>query len=107
MGGHYLAKKTGETGGVTNVAIGFGEPADNTVVVPDAVAALSGLKLGGGRGIHFSGPASVPAAMALAHGVAHLYGYVACWDPKLGGYVVVISHDAAMRPGMLIRPGNP
>jgi CRISPR-associated protein Csx3 len=40
--------------------------------------------------------------MALAHAVAHLYGYVACYDPKLQGYVVAISHDPSFRPGQLL-----
>jgi len=69
--------------------IGFGEPAANTQVVPDAIAALTALRLAGGRGIHFNGPAS-------------LYGYVACYDPKLQGYVVAISHDPSFRLGQLL-----
>jgi CRISPR-associated protein Csx3 len=43
--------------------------------------------------------------MALAHAVAHLYGYVACYDPKLQGYVVAISHDPSVRPGDLLPVG--
>ncbi len=40
--------------------------------------------------------------MTLAHCIAHLYRYVGCFDPKLEGYVVVISHDPAFQPGQLI-----
>src|ERR1039458_7329903 len=64
------------------------------------------LHVSGGRGIHFTGPASLPVAMALAHEVAHLFGYVACYDPKLSAYVVAISHDPAFHPGQLLQlPG--
>ena len=77
-------------------------PGTNADIVPDAIRAIQSLKLGGGRGVRFNGPASLPVAMALAHAVAHLYGYVACWDPKLSGYVVAISHDPEFKPGQLI-----
>lgn len=103
MGRAYKAEIRAESGGEVTVTIGFGEPADNTAVVPDAVEAIRGLGLKGGRGIRFHGPASLPAAMALAHAVAHLYGYVACYDPKLEGYVVCISHDPARQVGQLLR----
>jgi CRISPR-associated protein Csx3 len=87
---------------VVTVDIGFGEPATNAEIVPDAIAALAALGLGGGTGIHFSGAASLPVAMALAHAVAHLYGYVACFDPKLQGFIVAISHTPAFRVGQVI-----
>jgi CRISPR-associated protein Csx3 len=102
MGRFFTAAITAESDGVVTLTIGFGEPAANTQVVPDAIAALAALKLSGGQGIHFNGPASLPAAMALAHSVAHLYGYVACYDPKLKGYIVAISHDPGFRPGQLL-----
>jgi CRISPR-associated protein Csx3 len=102
MGRSFTAAMTNEPDGVVTLTIGFGEPAANTQVVPDAIAALADLRLTGGRGIHFNGPASLPAAMALAHAVAHLYGYVACYDPKLKCYVVAISHDPGFRPGQLL-----
>ena len=103
MGRFFTAAITGESDRVVTLTIAFGvEPAANTQVVPDAIAALAALKLTGGRGIHFKGPASLPVAMALAHAVAHLYGYVACYDPKLQGYVVAISHDPSFRPGQLL-----
>ena len=40
--------------------------------------------------------------MALAHAVAHLFQFVACFDPKMSRYVVVISHTAGIRPGDLL-----
>ncbi len=99
----FRASLAGDKDGVVTVEIGFGSPAENTAIVPEAIQSLDALGLQGGRGIHFTGPASLPVAMALAHAVAHLYGYVACYDPKLGGYVVAISHDPAVRPGHLLR----
>ena len=104
MAQHYSAKITSQMDGVTTVTIAFGpDPADNTRVLPDAVQALAALALTGGRGLHFNGPASLPVAMALAHAVAHKFGYVACFDPKLSGYVVAITHDPAFHLGQLIQ----
>lgn len=100
---HFHAAVIHEKEGVVTVEIAFGDPAPNTMLVPDAIAAISTLALKGGRGLRFTGPASLPVAMALAHAVAHLYGYVACYDPKLEGYVVAISHDPLARPGQLLQ----
>jgi CRISPR-associated protein Csx3 len=102
MGRYFTASATSEGNGITRVNIGFGESASNSEIIPDAVAGLAALQLAGGRGIHFNGRASLPVAMAIAHAVAHLYGYVACYDPKLQGYVVAISHDPAFRPGLVL-----
>jgi CRISPR-associated protein Csx3 len=102
MARYYQAIISGESAGITTLAIGFGEPAPNDLIVRDALAALADLHLRGGRGIKFDGKASLPVAMALAHQVAHLYGFVACRDPKLSRFVVAISHDPAVRPGDLI-----
>jgi CRISPR-associated protein Csx3 len=88
--------------GVTTVRIAFGEPATNDRIVRDAIEALAQLSLDGGKGIKFNGAASLPVAMALAHAVAHRYGFVAIFDPKLGKYVVAISHDPALRAGELV-----
>jgi CRISPR-associated protein Csx3 len=98
----FKASVVSERGGIITLTIGFGEPADNTIVVPDAISAIRELKLRGGKGIHFNGPAGLPVAMALAHSVAHLFGYVACYDPKLEGYVVSISHNPGIHPGQLL-----
>lgn len=84
------------------IRIGFGAPANNDVIVQDAIQAIEQLKLPGGKGVLFDGPASVPVAMALAHAVAHLYQFVAFFDPKLGRFVVAISHTPDHRPGDLI-----
>ena len=98
----FTVSVASEWDGVTTLKIDFGEPAQNTDIVPDAIAAVKELELAGGRGIHIDGRASLPVAMALAHCVAHLFGYVACFDPKLEGFVVAISHDPKFMPGQLI-----
>jgi len=88
--------------GVTTLRLAFGAPALNDAIVRDALLALSALHREGGRGVRFNGPASLPVAMALSHAVAHLFGFVACFDPKLEKYVVAVSHDPSLKPGDLI-----
>ena len=56
----------------------------------------------GGEVIRINGPSSMPVAMVLAHGFGHLYQAVACYDPKLAKYVVVIAHGNKHRVGDLI-----
>ena len=99
---YYTAEIASVADGITTLRIAFAEPATNADALPDALAALDALRLPGGRGLKFDGPASLPIAMALSHRVAHLYGFIACRDPKLSRYVVAISHDPAVRPGDLI-----
>jgi CRISPR-associated protein Csx3 len=82
----------------------FGEPAQNDQIVKDAAIRLAELagELVGGRVLKINGPASLPVAFVLAHGVAHLYGVVAVYDPKLSKYVVCVTHDPAHGVGDLI-----
>lgn len=82
--------------------IGFGSPAQNDQIVKDAVAGVRNLSLAGGEILLINGPASLPVAMALAHEVGHIYGAIACFDPKLNGYVVAISHDPRYQLGQII-----
>jgi CRISPR-associated protein Csx3 len=82
--------------------LSFGAPAQNDQIVRDAVAAVKALKLEGGKVIKLNGPASLPVAIALSHEVGHLFGAVAAFDPKLGKYVVAISHDPDFAIGDLI-----
>lgn len=99
----YFVEKVSDTDGVVELKIGFtAEPAPTTRIVPDAVAALGELRLTGGKLVKFNGPAALPVAMALAHAVAHLFGAVACFDPKLSGYVVCITHDPDYPLGQLL-----
>lgn len=86
--------------------VGFGVPAQNDQIVRDAETRLDEMiesgELSGGKILRVNGPASLPVAMVISHKVAHLYGAVACFDPKLGRYVVAISHDPAYPIGDLI-----
>ncbi len=82
--------------------VSFGDPASNDVIVKDAVQGLKDLGLSGGPILKINGPASLPVAVALAHGVTHLYGAVAVYDPKLGKYVVSVSHNPDFSVGDLI-----
>ena len=91
-----------EEDGSSLLKLAFGEPASNVEIVVDAVTAIHALDLKGGRLIRINGPASLPVAVAISHEVGHKYGVVAVWDPKIGKYVVAISHDPDLRIGDLI-----
>lgn len=86
--------------------VGFGAPAQNDQIVRDAVARLGELtangELSGGKIVRINGPASLPVAVAIAHGVNHLYETVAVFDPKLGKYVVAVTHGTEYAVGDLI-----
>jgi CRISPR-associated protein Csx3 len=86
--------------------IGFGTPAQNDQIVKDVETRLSemtaGGELTGGEVIRVNGPASLPVAMVLAHKLCHLYQAVACFDPKLGKYVVAIAHGDKYAVGDLV-----
>lgn len=84
----------------------FGEQAENDQIVKDAEARLDEMvesgELSGGQLIKINGPASLPVAMVIAHALGHLYGAVACFDPKLSKYVVAIAHGGVYRVGDLV-----
>jgi len=88
----------------TLITVGFADPGTNQQIVVDAVAGIDAV-LGdfpGGRLALITGPASLPAAVALGHKLVHRFGAVACFDPKLQGFVVSVSHDPAFTVGDLI-----
>lgn len=86
--------------------VGFGEPAQNDQIVRDATARLDEMAkdgtMTGGSVIRINGPASLPVAVAITHAIAHLYEVVAVFDPKLGKYVVAVSHGTDHNVGDLI-----
>ena len=91
---------------VIHLALAFGEPSPNDVIVREVDARMRELKkseLTGGRLVLLDGPASLPVICAIAHHVAHLFGAVAVYDPKLHAYIVAISHDPALGVGDLVR----
>lgn len=86
--------------------IGFADPAQNDQIVRDAAARLDEMaesgELKGGQLLKINGPASLPVACVLAHKVAHLFGAVGVFDPKLGKYVISITHNPIYKLGDLI-----
>ena len=82
--------------------VGFGLPGQNTDIVRDAEGALRALgELGGGIAL-VNGPASLPAAVVLAHHLLHRYAVLGVFDPKMGGYVVASAHGGEFVVGDLI-----
>ena len=82
--------------------VGFGDPAQNDDIVRDALVALASLGEVHGVLALVNGPASLPVALVLGHHLSHRYGAVAVFDPKLGSYVVAVSHDPFRLVGSLI-----
>ncbi len=86
--------------------LAFGKPASNDLIVPEAVDLLEKLAVGGqldgGPVLRIDGPASMPVMAVIIHKVAHLYGAIAIRDPKLGRFVVSISHHPDYPLGALI-----
>lgn len=86
--------------------IGFGEPAQNDQIVKDVEELLSEMiksgEIAGGEIVKINGPASLPVAMVICHKLSHLFGAIACFDPKMGKYVVAVSHNPKYSLGDLI-----
>ncbi|HBL12173.1 MAG TPA: CRISPR-associated protein Csx3 [Cyanobacteria bacterium UBA11162] len=86
--------------------VSFADPAQNDQIVRDAAARLEEMaasgELKGGPLLKINGPASLPVACVLAHKVAHMYGAIGVFDPKLGKYVIAITHNPAYQLGDLI-----
>ncbi|GCL38371.1 MAG: CRISPR-associated protein Csx3 [Sphaerospermopsis kisseleviana] len=86
--------------------IKFGEPAQNDQIVKDAAARLEEMaqsgELAGGQLLKINGPVSIPVAFVLAHKLAHIYGAIGFYDPKLAKYVICITHNPAYKLGDLI-----
>lgn len=86
----------------TLLSVAFGDPGQNDELVKSASARLDELKLEGGEICLINGPASLPVALVIGHGTAHLYKAVACFDPKLSGYVVSVAHGNEYKVGQVI-----
>lgn len=86
----------------TLLKIGFGSPAQNTEIVKDAKAALEACQLQGGELVLLNGPASLPVACVITHGVCHKFSAVGVFDPKMSGYVVSIAHGGKYNVGDVI-----
>lgn len=94
------------TTAVTILKIGFGEPAQNDQIVRDCKARLEELtssgELKGGELVLLNGPASLPGGSVLTHHLSHLYGAMGFYDPKLGKYVISVTHDPKYQFGSLV-----
>ena len=98
--------------GVLHARINNGVQVDGDRIVRDATAQLAKLiesrQLPGGKQIlQIKGRATVLASFAIASQVAHLYGGVAVFDPRLGErgldkYVVTVSHTKNYQVGETI-----
>ena len=102
----YKIEKTGASfngAAVDVLKVGFADPEKNPAIVRDAVAKLNALAESepnyGGKIVFVNGPASLPAAMVIAHALAHRYGAVACFVPPEKRYVVAIAHGGEYAPG--------
>lgn len=98
-----------ETSRSTNgdlLKVTFGESAENDEIVRYVAARIEEMKAGGalagGKLLRINGPASLPVCMTITHALAHLYGALAWYDPKMGKYVVAVAHDPDRRVGDLI-----
>lgn len=97
--------------------VGFNRilPASGERIVKDAMELLEGAIASGklkGELLKIDGPQSVPVAYVLAHKLAHLYGAIAVYDPKIGRkgyktYIVVIAHSSQYQVGQLIETEEP
>ena len=90
--------------GGTMLRLSFVGSAQNDEIVRDASSRMAELISAGleGRLCLLNGPASLPVAIAIGHAVAHRFGAVACFDPKMAAYVVAVSHDPERSVGSLI-----
>jgi CRISPR-associated protein Csx3 len=86
--------------------VSFGKASQNDQVVRDAATRLEEMlssgELSGGQLLKVNGPASIPVAFVLAHKLAHIYGAIGYFDPKLGKYVISITHNPQYNLGDLI-----
>ncbi len=95
--------------------VSFGEPANNDQIVIEVTAKIDRLissnQIRGGKLLKITGRQSLPVAYAICHQVAHLYGAIAVFDPKMGGkgvdaYIVAISHSPDYQVGQILRDAN-
>lgn len=95
--------------------VSFGEPANNDRIVVEALAkidrTIESEQIRGGKLLKITGRQSIPVAYTICHQVAHLYGAIAIFDPKIGGkgvdaYIVVISHNPEYQVGQILQDPN-
>ena len=82
--------------------VGFGEPAQNDVIVREVNEFMEEQKRFGWKLLKINGPASLPVAFVLAHALGHLYEEIGVYDPKLNKYVNCISPGGEHNVGDLV-----
>ncbi len=83
--------------------IGFGDQAQNDAIVREVTGRMDELKANmSGKVALVNGPASLPVAVIIGHRLAHMFGCVGIYDPKLAGYVVSLSHGGVYPVGAVI-----
>lgn len=100
---HYSVIHVGD--GLIEVGFNPDAPASNDVLVQEAHEQSLVLKKDEslfGKVARINGAASLPVAMAIASNLCHVVPAVACFDPKMGKYVVAISHSPDYKVGDLI-----
>ena len=91
------------TKATVTLKIGFGDPAGNDEIVKDAKTAVEAVSQDiMGKTVLLNGPASLPVAVVLAHALVHICPAVAVFDPKLGKYVVAVTHTSDYQVGDLL-----
>lgn len=99
----YTVAVTETRESIVTLKIGFGEPGSNDEIVVDAKAAVEAVSEAVmGKTVLLNGPASLPVAFVLAHCLNHICPAVAVFDPKMGKYVVAVSHTSDYRIGELL-----
>jgi CRISPR-associated protein Csx3 len=97
-----------EEGDVLRVQINNAVQVDGDQIVRDAKAQLQQLihsgQLSGGKLLKINGRSTVLASFVMALELAHLYGAIALFDPKLGAlgldrYIVAVSHTPDYQVG--------
>ena len=90
----------------TKFSVGFGDPAQNNRIVRDVESRMMELFPAdgntGGTLALINGPASLPVAVVLTHHLAHRFGAVAVFDPKMAAYIVATSHGGDKAVGDVI-----
>ncbi len=89
------------------LSVGFGDhPAQNDKIVIEASKHIDELianrKILKREIIKVNGPASMPVAMMLGYRLSQLFETVACYDPKLSKYVIVVTNNKKYKIGDLI-----
>jgi CRISPR-associated protein Csx3 len=87
----------------------FGEPAKNDQIVLDAkdqIAAIKQLVMGPSC-LKINGRMSVQVAAVLTSELAHICAALAFFDPKLGAYVVCVTHSPDYSLGQVISDPEP